>query len=102
MAVGAAVGIGALISTAATVYSSEQQSRQARLARDQQKNEIDRQRKELVDRRTVEETNASRDAAKAKKDAAYNASGGKQSTILTSPLGVIEEPNTKAKSVLGG
>lgn len=101
MGIAGATMVGALISSASAVYSSEQQGRQARLARDQQRNEIARQRKDLTDRRTLEETNSKRDADKAKQDAKASAAGGKQSTILTSPLGIIEEPNAKPKSVLG-
>lgn len=97
----AAPVIAAAIAAGTAVYSSEEQSRQARLQRDSQKNILDTNKKELVEREQKEGILSKRDEEKAKRDARRAASGGRQSTILTSPLGVVENAPQANKQILG-
>lgn len=101
MGVAAAIG-AAVIIAGTTVYTSEEQKRQARLNRDQQTNEITRQKKELATRQNTEMSTAKRDQEKARKQALAASAGGRQGTILTSPIGIVEDSNNKPKNVLGG
>lgn len=98
---GAAAIIPALIAAGTTMYTSSEQSRQARLGRNEQRNILDAQKKELADRETQELEMTKRDEEKAKRQAKAASAGGRQSTILTSPLGVVEGAPTAQKTVLG-
>jgi len=100
MAVAAPV-IGALIAAGTTVYSTEQQARQARLSRDRQEGALAEQKKAMQAREQEEGNIAKREEDKAKKQARAASSGGRQDTILTSPLGVVSSAPTQAKSILG-
>lgn len=99
----AAPVIGAIIAAGTTMYSTDQQARQARLSRDQQKNAIEEQKKSLLARQEEEIKASKVQEDQAKKQARAAASGGRQDTILTSPLGVVggQAASTQGKSILG-
>jgi len=103
MGVAAAPVIAAMVvGGATTLYASSEQSRQARMARDQQKDMVKDQKKELAKREQEEKATAIRNSQRASKQAKAAMSGGKQSTILTSPLGIIGSSEERAKkSILG-
>lgn len=98
----AAIAVGtALLSAGTTVYATEEQKRQARLSRDQQKGALESQKRELMAREEEEGKMQKRDEEIAKKKARAAASGGRQDTILTSPLGVVGSASNSEKTLLG-
>jgi type IV secretory pathway VirJ component len=91
----------AALAAGTTVYSTEQQARQARLSRDQQKGAIAEQKRTILAREEEEKNISKVESDKAKKQARAASAGGRQDTILTSPLGVVGSAPTQSKSILG-
>jgi hypothetical protein len=91
----------AVLGAGTSVYATEEQKRQARIASGRQEDAIKAQKKELYAREEEENKIATRDAAKARQKAMGGAAGGRQSTILTSPLGVVEDEKKYGKTLLG-
>jgi hypothetical protein len=95
----------AALGAGATVYATEEQKRMQRIARDQQQNAIDEQKAEMQKRQQEEEKMQVRDVSKAEKRTKSLLAGGRQSTLLTSPLGVVskseDQQQVASKNLLG-
>lgn len=105
--------VGALVSAAGTAYgaySQNQQQKEAKQEQNRQLAEQDRLLKEAEAKQAGKDAEANQIAAqeKANQEARTRqksralASGGRQGTILTSPLGVTAEAPTAGKTILGG
>lgn len=86
MGVTAAV-IGGLAAVG-TAVSGEKQRKEASKAGRQQEAAMRKQEQEMRDRSAIEELEAGRDVASARQRRKQGGMGGRQGTILTSPLGV--------------
>ena len=100
-----AIIASALIGAGSTVYQSEEMKRQARIARDQQDEAIRAQEAELQKRQQEEQKMQVRDVSRAEKRSKSLLAGGRQSTLLTSPLGVVskseDQQQVASKTLLG-
>lgn len=100
-----AIIASALIGAGSTVYQSEEMKRQARIARDRQDEAIRAQEAELQKRQQEEQKMQVRDVSRAEKRSKSFLAGGRQSTLLTSPLGVVSQDQQKqemaTKTLLG-
>lgn len=102
--VSGAIIASAIIGAGSTVYQSEEMKRQARIARDRQDEAIRAQEAELKGRQEEEQKSQTRDVSRAEKKSKSLLAGGRQSTLLTSPLGVVqkdEQQQMATKSLLG-
>lgn len=101
----AAILAAAAIGAGATVYQSEEMKRNARLQRDAEQAAIDEQKAAMLKRQQEEEKMQARDIARAEKRSKSLLAGGRQSTLLTSPLGVVSQDQQKqemaTKTLLG-
>lgn len=99
-----AIIAAAALGAGAQVYTAETMKRQARIAQDKQDEAIRAQEAELQRRQQEEEKMQMRDIARAEKKSKSLLAGGRQSTLLTSPLGVVqkdEQQQMATKSLLG-
>lgn len=100
-AVAAVAGAAAsLAGTGATVYQGQKQMKMAEEASDTQANEAKRQRDALIEKQKQEE--ASTAAKQARDRMKTNVMGGKQSSVLTSPVGLPGLQSYGGSTYLGG
>lgn len=85
------------------VYSGEQQKDQAKKAYNSQQQAQDKAQKQLRDKQYLDAATAAREATKARQRAASATTGGRKSTILTSPTGLpgVAAPTVGGKTVTG-
>jgi len=99
-----AIIAAAALGAGATIYQTEEMKRQQRIAQDRQDEAIRAQEEELKKREQEELNLQTRGKALAGKKSKSLLSGGRQSTLLTSPLGVVqkdEQQQVATKSLLG-
>lgn len=112
MGFGVAAVVGVLVSAGATAYQIQSQNEQQKEAKkevNRQAQEQDRLLKEAENRQAGKDKEAATLAqqeeanvqAKTRQKSKLLASGGRQGTILTSPLGVTSEAPTAGKTILG-
>ncbi len=91
--IAAAVGVSA----GATVHSSRTQARELKKGERRAEAAAAQARGAIEDQQRTEDLTRQRDAARARQQAA----GGRQSTILTEPLGDIGQAQTAQRTLLG-
>lgn len=95
----------AALGAGATVYQAEEMKRMSRLQRDAEQAALDEQKAAMQKRQEEEQKMQVRDASRAEKKSKSLLAGGRQSTLLTSPLGVVSTDQQKqdvaTKTLLG-
>lgn len=109
MGLTAAIIVGSLATAGASVYQTTESNKAAKKAQGFQEEQAAKQDallKEANDKvgadKALAESNAARDAARTKQRNAAAAAQGRQSTLLTGPLGVTAPVTGSAKTILGG
>lgn len=97
-----AAAFPAIIALATTAYTTHQQEVMATEARKNQETDRDKQTQLLKDKTKQDEVQAEAERLRARRKALGSFGGGRQSTILTSPLGVMPTAAAPQKTVLGG
>lgn len=101
MAGTAAVLIVSTLATGASVYSAQQQASAAKKARRQADDDRRRLEDDERKRQAKVDADAARDQARLARRTPAGPAGGTRSTILTSPLGIQNEPQAPRKTLLG-
>lgn len=97
----ASIMVGTML--AGSAVQANQQKQQMKEVNRQAEEKQAKTEKDLADRKTLEETQAINEANQSQSNARRRAlrNNYNRSTILTSPLGVVGEPQTSGKTLLG-
>lgn len=96
-----AIGGGTAYMGNETVKNVKEQKNAAKAEGDRMKTEIENLTQSLASKAAEEPQEEVKAEGYAKQKAKSASAGGRRSTILTSPLGIVGEPQTSGKSLLG-